>query len=172
MQVTRKTSEGCNRTGKLILWYPVPDTDAWVYINMSVVHTHFGAQSQLGTTTWHFPSWQILHALSYNRPIHDCYDSTTPRAKAPIWTARRQPGQLPHEAVRSALGIKHAREKRSDRKRCCLFSLCLKFCPWGKSLKLDCSHWSQTPRAKTPTRAATNRPCSASTCSSQARTQG
>jgi hypothetical protein len=34
VQVTRKASEGCHRTGKLIVWYHVPDTDAWVYIDM------------------------------------------------------------------------------------------------------------------------------------------
>jgi hypothetical protein len=74
-----------------------------------------------------------VHAPSYNRPIHDCYDSTTPRAKAPIWTARRQPSQLPHEAVRRVTGINGTREKRSYRKSCCLFSLSLKFCPWRVS---------------------------------------
>jgi hypothetical protein len=31
-------------------------------------------------------------------------------------------------------------------------------CQWCKTLKLDRSHWSQTPRAKTPIRAATRNP--------------
>ena len=32
-----------------------------------------------------------LHTPSYNRPIHDCDDGTSPRAKTPVWTFRTQP---------------------------------------------------------------------------------
>jgi hypothetical protein len=43
-------------------------------------------------------------------------------------------------------------------------SLHHELCPWGESSKLDRSHWSQTPRAKTPIRAATGQTCSAAMC--------
>jgi hypothetical protein len=50
--------------------------------------THTLAHTQPGATTWHFPSGQIVHTQSYTRPIHDCDKGTTPRVKAPLWTAK------------------------------------------------------------------------------------
>ena len=63
------------------MWYHVPDTDAWVYINMSVVHTHFGAQSQLGTTTWHFPSGKFCMHYHTTDPFMTAMTAQLPEPK-------------------------------------------------------------------------------------------
>jgi hypothetical protein len=64
-----------------------------------------------------------------------------PEPKHPFGLSGRSPDQPLRAAVRNAPG-QWAREKRSKRKSSCPFSPCSKFCPWGKSLKLDSSHRS------------------------------
>jgi hypothetical protein len=143
---------------------------------------------------------------SFNRPIHDCDEGTTPQAKTPIWTATKQPYSTSTCGRQKGAG-RWKRKKRSKRKSSCLFSACtssargaralswtvpvepntksqnthsgchkaallsrhvqpsgthpalsvparngasakalpllsVHLCPWGKSLKLDRSHWS------------------------------
>ena len=78
-----------------------------------------------------------------HRPIHDCDEGTTPKAKTPISTARRQPCSTSAccRQTQKCAGW-WTLKKLNDHcdNNSCLFSLCTRFCPGGKSLKLHHHH--------------------------------